>query len=544
MTKSKNLCVAIIPARGGSKGIPRKNARLLDGKPLLSYAIRAAISAACFDHVIVTTDDEELEYLTSKFGAEILHRPPEFCGDDVGLDEVVHHAVVSFERKAGFTVGYVATIQPTSPLLSPSTIDRALQTCIRKKADTVLTVVEDTHLGWKLGNDEKMKRDYDKRVNRQYLPPHYRESGGIVVCPRKQLETGTRFGARVEAIVQDKREAIDIDDRFDWWLAEKQLQRKSIVFRVEGYDKIGLGHIYRSLTLADRMLDHDIAFVISRRSEIGIKMLRSRFYKVFVFDEPGDEIRTIAECSPNIVVNDILDTKAGYMKSLKKLGTRVVNFEDQGAGAKEAHAVINAMYGSSTKAHTGPDYVCLRDEFYSTPPIRIRKKVKSLLILFGGVDPSGLTQRVTKWLLRMKFDGEITIVTGPGFRDGSTLKQLCANRSRIKIVRDTKIISKYMSRADIAITSGGRTIFELASLGVPMLVMCQNSREQSHVVIRRSKGVIELGLGKQVSFVTFEKRLRSLMNSPDRRSAMHRALVAYKFKNGIQNVWDVILRSR
>jgi UDP-2,4-diacetamido-2,4,6-trideoxy-beta-L-altropyranose hydrolase len=542
----KPICVAIIPVRGGSKGIPRKNARLLNGKPLLYYAIRAALSSGCFADVYVSTDDEELEYLSVKFGAKVLDRPPHLSGDEVGLDEVIVDAVASVERDSGAPIDYVATIQATSPLISPTTIERAVNTCSSEKLDTVVSVFEDTHLGWKLDEDGRIVPDYRRRVNRQHLPTHYRETGGIVVCRREQLETGTRFGARVGTIEQVKKEAVDIDDRFDWWLVEKQMRRKTVVFRVEGYEEIGLGHVYRCLTLADNMLDHDITFVVSENSQLAIKLLESRFYDVVTFGDPGDEIETIRSCNPHIVVNDILDTKAAYVRALKKLGYKVVNFEDQGSGHRQADAVINAMYGSSSaknNVHSGLDYVCLRDEFYTTKPIRFRKKVKNLLVMFGGVDPSRLTQRVVKWLLQMPYGGKVTIITGPGYRDIEGLVRQCEGSENIEVVSDTKIVSKYMNDADIAITSAGRTVFELASLGIPMIVLCQNKREQSHVTARKSKGVVNLGLGKQVKFEEFQRSLTKLLNSADLRGDMHRALRGHKFKNGVKNVWNIILRS-
>ncbi len=541
----KPVCVAIIPVRGGSKGIPRKNARLLDGKPLLFYAVRAALSSDCFADVVVTTDDEELEYLARKFGARVIGRSKRLSHDDVGLDEVIVDAVASFENNTGLKVDYVASIQATSPLLSAATIQKAVNMCVRKRLQTVVSVVEDRHLGWKTGANGNLVSDHKRRVNRQYLPMRYRETGGIVVCQRKQLAKGTRFGKRIEPIKLDKREAIDIDDRFDWCLAERQLQRKSVVFRVEGYEEIGLGHVYRCLTLADRMLDHDVTFVVSRKSRIAVRMLKSRFYDVVTFRNRDDELEAIKSCDPDVVVNDILDTTAKYVKTVKALGCKVVNMEDQGRGQQEADEVINAMYGSSTahNVHSGLDYVCLRDEFYSTKPIRIRSQVENLLVLFGGADPSRLTQKAVKWVLRMGYDGNVTVITGPGYRDAEGLRRQCAKGRNIKVVSDTRIISKYMSEADVAITSAGRSVFELASLGIPMIVACQNKREQAHVMARDSGGVINLGVGTSVTFEEFQRELSRLLESPERRRAMHKALLSYRFRNGIRNVWKIILRA-
>ena len=168
---------------------------------------------------------------------------------------------------------------------------------------------------------------------------------------------------------------------------------KKIVFRTEGYDEIGLGHIYRCLAIADHTCDHEFIFVVSTQSSLGIRIIQDRFYPVVTF-EPGidRELQTILECKPEIVINDILDTSLDYMRKLKSAGYRVVNFEDLGKGAEFADAVINEMYDSAERisrrnVFSGTEYVCLRDEFFNLKPITIKDEIRNLLLLFGGTDP-------------------------------------------------------------------------------------------------------------------------------------------------------------
>jgi len=537
----RSSCLALIPVRGGSKTIPRKNARLLAGRPLLSHTVTSALEAGCFSDVVVSTDDEELAWLAEKAGARVVMRDAGLARDDVGLDEVIVNAVEYLEAD-GSRFDYVATIQATSPLLTPATMRRAVSTCDSKGVDTVMSVVEDTHLGWSVDDKDRLRPDHAERLNRQYLPVHYRETGGIVVCTRRQLARGTRFGKRIEPIVLDKREGIDIDDRFDWWLAEKQLERKRVVFRVEGYAEIGLGHVYRCLTLADRMLDHDVAFVTSARSRVGTRLLKSRFYPVATFGDPRKELDTIAAFEPDIVVNDILDTDAGYVWALKKRGWRVVNFEDQGSGHLEADAVVNAMYRPSSRrkhVYTGPAYACLRDEFYGARPIEVRKQVEHIVVLFGGVDPSGLTRRVVKWLQKDRSADRVTVIVGAGYSGRDRLAALCGRSDHMKMVSDTRTVSRYMADADIAVTSAGRTVFELAHFGIPMIVMCQNERELTHALAKESKGLVNLGLGRDVEYDRFAETLEGLMPVATRRR-MNRALRSNDFERGVGNVWKII----
>jgi CMP-N-acetylneuraminic acid synthetase len=547
--KMLSSCIAIIPVRGNSKGIPRKNARLLHNKPLMAYSIESALKAKCFSEIIVTTDNEELSHIAQKYGALVLSRPPELAEDHVGLDQVIVEAVSLYEKQKNIAVDIIATIQATSPLLRPETIARAVNACIDEDRDTVLSVIDDTHLAWELNKDGQLAPGYRKRVNRQFLPTRYKETGGIVVCKRSQLKNGTRFGDNISIIECDKTESIDIDDRFDWWLAEKQLKRKKIVFRTEGYDEIGLGHIYRCLTLADSMLDHDFVFVMSKESSIGIEKVKSRFYPVVEFETGNNnELSAIESCSPDIVVNDLLDTDIEYIRDLKERKYRVINFEDQGEGIKEADAVINAMYdenstGNERHVFTGSEYICLRDEFYSAKPITFREEAENILLLFGGTDPSNLTEKVLWWLYRINREFKITIIIGPGYAHADTLTQDVqkTGNNNIKIVSDTKIITKHMEEADIAITSGGRTVFELATHGIPMIVINQNERESRHVFTQKEFGVVNLGLGRQLEFHQFNRTVLELLNSSVLRKKMHEVLLRFDFRDGIKRVWDIIL---
>ncbi|MGI9592307.1 MAG: cytidylyltransferase domain-containing protein [Myxococcota bacterium] len=269
--------VAIIPVRGGSVGIPRKNARLLRGKPLLAYGGEAARRSREVSAVVVSTDDAELAEIARRFGAEVLERPDALAGPEVTLDAVIVDAVARLEAE-GRRFETVVTIQATSPLLRPETIDRAVRQRREQADDTVVSVVSEPHLAWGRDADGRLTPLYAARLNRQQLPPRYRETGGVVVCGRAVLAGGSRFGGRVSVVEVAKAEALDIDDHFDWWLVEKSLARRRICFRVVGNREIGLGHAYRALTLADRLIDHDVHFVVTAGHELAAELIRGRFH--------------------------------------------------------------------------------------------------------------------------------------------------------------------------------------------------------------------------------------------------------------------------
>ena len=145
-------------------------------------------------------------------------------------------------------------------------------------------------------------------------------------------------------------ETIDIDNEFidirsyqDWWVCEKYLQRKRVIFRVIGNDQVGMGHIYRSLTLAHELIDHDITFVADFESKKAVEELISHDYRINVFDNQNI-VNNIIDLKPDLVINDILNTSRQDVLELRSVGTRVINFEDLGDGAPLANMTVNELY--------------------------------------------------------------------------------------------------------------------------------------------------------------------------------------------------------
>lgn len=543
--------VAIIPVRGGSRGIPRKNARLLAGRPLLVYGIEAAQKSLLIDEVYVSTDDPELAELARRSNARVLDRPWQLAEANVGLDEVIHDAVRTLEAQ-GERCDYVVTLQATSPLIRPQTLDAAVSKCMRDGYETVLTVYNDPHLTWGSNGNGHVVPLYEQRVNRQLLPACYRESGSCVVARREILETGTRFGKNVGVIELDKAEALDIDDYFDWWLAEKSLMRKKICFHVLGNRSTGLGHVYRALTLADRLIDHDLTFLVNGDSGLAADIIRKRFYPVQTV-EPGMETRTILQNPPDLVINDVLDTDESFIHALKGAGIATINFEDMGTGSRVADYVINAMYNNhpyrkDANILSGPSCCCLRDEFYSILPREPRPKVENVLLLFGGTDPSGMTLRAAEWVDALEEEFSVTVIIGGGYPHQDRIEALAETAKHpMTVVTNSPIISRYMSEADVAVTSAGRTVFELGSLGVPMMVVAQNEREMTHTFAKTSPGAIFLGRAQDIDQATFTSTFQQLVASELLRQKMHQALLDSGLREGIDKVTGVIesaLKSR
>lgn len=225
--------IAIIPARGGSKGLPGKNIKELNGKPLIAYSIEAALNSNVFDKVIVSTDSEEIAEVSKKFGAEIpFLRPLELATDKADSMDTLIHAL-KFYSDIGENFDYIIKLQPTSPLRTAEDIKKAVNLIIEKNGDAVISVSECKHHPlWTntLNIDMKMNKflkDEVKGKNRQELDKYYELNGMIFLSKTKKLiDTRDWYGENSYAQVIDGNRAIDIDNIIDFKLAEIILQEK------------------------------------------------------------------------------------------------------------------------------------------------------------------------------------------------------------------------------------------------------------------------------------------------------------------------------
>ena len=220
---NRNNIVAIIPARGGSKGIPRKNIRELAVKPLIAYTIEAAKKSKYIAKIICSTDDEEIALVAKTFGAEVpFLRPKELAKDDTPMLPVIQHAVRFLEEK-GLNIDLVILLQPTSPLRSEKEIDAAIEKLIETNADSVVTVhkVDSHSRRFRLERDRLLPLQEKYFQSHQEAPDLYALNGAIYIFRRDTLmKDNTFYGEDIRAIVMKEEKSIDIDTPFDFFIAE------------------------------------------------------------------------------------------------------------------------------------------------------------------------------------------------------------------------------------------------------------------------------------------------------------------------------------
>ncbi|MFK4762675.1 cytidylyltransferase domain-containing protein [Microbacterium sp. ZW T5_45] len=207
--------VAIIPARGGSRGVPRKNVRRVGGVPLVARAVQAALAADGIDLVVVSTDDAEIAEVAAVAGARIVHRPADISGDTASSESAVLHAIGQLEAE-GVEVGVVAFLQATSPFIPSAALADAVARVRAGEADSVFSAHETFGFVWRRDADGQasgINHDASHRPRRQDREPHYLETGAFYVFTAAGFrESRHRFFGRIAVAEVPEWSAIEIDD--------------------------------------------------------------------------------------------------------------------------------------------------------------------------------------------------------------------------------------------------------------------------------------------------------------------------------------------
>ena len=229
--------LGLITARGGSRGIPRKNVVLLRGRPLLAYTADAALGSRRIDRVVMSTDDEEIATVGRAVGIEVpFLRPDELAGDDVPSLPVVQHACAWLHDNDSWAADVVVLLQPTSPLRRPEHVDAAVDLLEREEVDTVVSVIAVPHrfnpYSVMTASDGRLRPFIDEplefdRYRRQALPAVVARNGPAVLATRASIvHAGSLYGERIAPLVMSDEDSVDIDTELDLAIAEMLLARR------------------------------------------------------------------------------------------------------------------------------------------------------------------------------------------------------------------------------------------------------------------------------------------------------------------------------
>jgi spore coat polysaccharide biosynthesis predicted glycosyltransferase SpsG/molybdopterin-guanine dinucleotide biosynthesis protein A len=518
----KNLLV-VIPAIKKNAVIPDQLIKKLDGITLIQRAINTAKEIT--NDIFIITDSEEISLIAQRNSIK--------CHKDAKLklssDNILD---ITLEVVKEFRYENILLYRANTPLVNKDILKIAYNDFLENR-ESILTSVKKIDrelLSYQDSSLVKIKENFVQELKAFYIFKN-----------NSLLEYGFR------PFLIDEEHSIEIKNYQDWWICEKILQRKRIVFNVIGSLEIGMGHIYHSLALAHEISDHEIIFVCHEKYEIAVDKIASMDYKVI---STKDVLKSILELKANLVINDMLNTDSKYIKSLKQNDIKVVNFEDLGSGSKYADLVFNELYDEPQLQGNnylwGYRHLALRDEFYNATPHQFKKNIESVLITFGGTDQNNLTLLTLQSILPLceKKNIKIYIVSGGGYLFKDELENYLEKKlyKNIEFTYASGVISQIMEKTQIAISSNGRTVYELADMNIPSIIISHHQRELTHSFASLEKGFINLGVIDNNITNKIEKSFLKLVEDRDYRELLYMNIKRYTFRENKEKVIKKIMK--
>ncbi len=205
------MILGITPARGGSKRLPRKNIKPLCGKPLLAWTIEAAKASKRLDRYVVSTEDAEVAAVARQWGAEVLDRPAALAGDETTMLSVIQDVLARLPAEI------VVLLQATSPIRDEGLIDRCIERFLATQPDSLASgfICKLTPYG-----------SGPRQLRCQDVAGFFCDDGNVYVVQAELIRRGDWFGARIEQVILDREQNVDVDDAFDFWVAERLMEQR------------------------------------------------------------------------------------------------------------------------------------------------------------------------------------------------------------------------------------------------------------------------------------------------------------------------------
>jgi len=497
--------------------IPDQLVKKLKNKTLIQRAIDLGKNITKNKNIIILTDSEEISLIAKRNEVEFIY-DKDLRVSSENILNVVKNYFSNYKKD-------LIIYRANTPLLKPTTIFKAYEK-YKTIPDKALISVKKSNR--KFFSEEK-----------NYLLNLIEEIKSFYII------NFDKFKNEFDFYFLNDEESIEIDGYYSWWVIEKLLERKRIVFNVIGNKQVGMGHIYRALSLAHEINDHEILFVCNENDYLAVEKIASKDYKVI---KTSNVLETILELQPDLVINDCLNTKKDFIKSLKKENIKVVNFEDLGDGVKYADLVINELYDEPILPYSnilwGYEYFFVRDEFEDAKKNIFNEKAKNILITFGGTDQHNLTLKILKWIEEINIENDINIklLCGSGYLHGKELEEyIKTSKLNIKYFKGLVAVSHIMENVDFAISSNGRTVYELAHMNIPSIIISQHERENTHNFSKLENGFINLGVWDKVEKNKFKNYFTKLLTDREYRYLLYLNTLKYDFTKNKKKVIAKIL---
>jgi spore coat polysaccharide biosynthesis predicted glycosyltransferase SpsG/CMP-N-acetylneuraminic acid synthetase len=535
----KNNDLILIPARSGSKTVSRQNLRLVDDKPLLYYVLNTALQYT--SNVFVSTDSEEIKEISTMYGANVVLRPKSLTKDSTPLEDIIYHALSELNKKNMF-FNKCLILNPKFPLIKLSTIKKFFSN-LNAKTQIISGYVDDANTNY--GIIESKNNHLVKLINTE---SHIVVQQKTIAFVCNSFLKQKKFQTPVFGLKFTDYEPLSLDNYHHFGILEKIIKRRRILVRVDGSRKIGLGHVYNMLTILNHLRNDEILILMNSKYNLGSTRFKDHLFSVKYFSSESELFRILKNFKPDIIFNDILDTSSDYVKKLKQLNLFVVNFEDLGSGRNYADLVFNPIYDDDKKHKNefyGANYACVRDEFRIWKNKPISKTVQCVLITFGGSDPTDKTNQIFKLIREINLkDIRFLIVLGLGYTHKRRLQilisQMLSEGFRISLIEKSDFLVKHMREADFAITSNGRTVFEIASLKVPVVAISVNNREKNHKFVKNTNVGFQLDFHLKIEKHKLINSITAMLDFTTRKSFV-KNLQKINLLNGADRVIQTIM---
>ena len=530
----KDICI-IIPAFKKNAVIPDQLVKNLAGETLIQRAINLSKEILEEKDIYIITDSQEISLIAERnnikftYDSRLNVNPKDILKN---LDYIFNN--YSKKYKSFFLY------RANAPLINKKIIKDAISYFEQNSNKLIVSVKNEQHRLFKGEKDDLNILFVDEKTN------FFEEVNAFQISNFSLLKNKK---AKTLPFVLPSEIAIEITGYQSWWICEKLLKRKKIIFNVIGSLTLGMGHIYRSLSLAHDITDHEIVFVCDDTHHLVVDKIALKDYKVLSCEKSGI-IDFIISLEPDLVINDILNTNENDILKLKEKEIKIVNFEDLGSGSKYSDYTINELYDVpeiiGDNYLWGHDYFFLRDEFIDAKPHEISEPIESVLIAFGGTDQNNLSKVILDLILDEceKNHIRIFIVCGSGYLYKEELLQHVSHLKykNIELIFESATVSKIMEKTQIAISSNGRTVYELADLNIPSIIFSHHEREDTHKFACPENGFINMGVfNKNKSDFDTLYNFKKLVNDVSFRSSLFQNIKKYNFRYNKSKVLDMIL---
>jgi spore coat polysaccharide biosynthesis predicted glycosyltransferase SpsG/CMP-N-acetylneuraminic acid synthetase len=529
----------IIPAVKKNVAFHDDLVKKLAGRSLIERSVSRAKEIVERENIYVVTDSEEIRLFCQR---KYIHC---FYEKSLKLNPgAIAESIITLLSSITNKYETLILLSPYAPLLKANEIRKALKEFESRKAKLVIPVKKEAARIF-TGNQKDIHEILNGKAEGKLLV----ESQSFQIIDSDLIKNNLLGSAGIKPHIYElDHNLIEIKSYQDWWVCEKLLRRKRIVFRVIGDEKVGMGHIQRALTLAHEIIDHEIIFVCEANSQIAVIILEGFDYwlKVCKPDEIEDKIVAL---EPDLIINDILDSDPNYIRKIRAKNISVINFEDLGEGAELTNLTINELYDDPLIAGEnilwGQEYFFVREEFDDAKPNKFHETIQGLLIMFGGTDPNDYTRkilRIVKSVCR-KNNIKIYVITGGGYPFINELEEAINQMvdADIEYHHSINVVSHIMEKVQIAISANGRTAYELAHMNIPSIVLSHHERENSHKFTREENGHIPLGIYKGAET---EEKVRETLErlTADRvyRKMLFDRMEPFKFTKNKERVVNLI----